>query len=91
MVNYCFICVDVLEGEMMIKRRMVIVMIVLLIVNFMGGLDVIIVNIVLLVIISDLNGICLIGWISLIFLLGIVVMMVLWGWVGELIGNKFIF
>ncbi|WP_204768542.1 MFS transporter [Lactiplantibacillus plantarum] len=76
---------------MMTKRRMAIATIALLIANFMGGLDATIVNTALPAITSDLNGIRLIGWISSIFLLGTAVTTVLWGRVGELIGNKLTF
>ena len=72
----------------MTKRRMTIATIALLIANFMGGLDATIVNTALPAITSDLNGIRLIGWISSIFLLGTAVTTVLWGRVGEAIGNK---
>lgn len=75
----------------MTKRRMAIATIALLIANFMGGLDATIVNTALPAITSDLNGIRLIGWISSIFLLGTAVTTVLWGRVGELIGNKLTF
>lgn len=75
----------------MTKRRMAIAMIALLIANFMGGLDATIVNTALPAITSDLNGIRLIGWISSIFLLGTAVTTVLWGRVGEVIGNKITF
>lgn len=75
----------------MTKRRMVIATIALLIANFMGGLDATIVNTALPAITSDLNGIRLIGWISSIFLLGTAVTTVLWGRVGEVIGNKITF
>ncbi|WP_251946957.1 MFS transporter [Levilactobacillus brevis] len=75
----------------MTKRRMAIATIALLIANFMGGLDATIVNTALPAITSDLNGIRLIGWISSIFLLGTAVTTVLWGRVGEVIGNKITF
>ena len=72
----------------MSKRRIAIATIALLIANFMGGLDATIVNTALPAITSDLNGIRLIGWISSVFLLGTAVTTVLWGRVGETIGNK---
>ncbi|MHC9531875.1 MFS transporter [Dellaglioa sp. L3N] len=75
----------------MTKRRMAIATIALLIANFMGGLDATIVNTALPAITSDLNGIRLIGWISSVFLLGIAVTTVLWGRIGEVIGNKITF
>lgn len=72
----------------MTKRQLGLATIALLIANFMGGLDATIVNTALPAITSDLNGIRLIGWISSIFLLGTAVTTVLWGRVGETIGNK---
>ncbi|RRK10204.1 MFS transporter [Lactiplantibacillus garii] len=75
----------------MTKRRMAIATVALLIANFMGGLDATIVNTALPAITSDLNGIRLIGWISSVFLLGTAVTTVLWGRVGEVIGNKLTF
>ncbi|GEO69308.1 MFS transporter [Levilactobacillus acidifarinae] len=72
----------------MSRRRIAIATVALLIANFMGGLDATIVNTALPAITSDLNGIRLIGWISSVFLLGTAVTTVLWGRVGELIGNK---
>lgn len=70
------------------RRNMAISTIALLIANFMGGLDATIVNTALPAITSELNGIRLIGWVSSIFLLGTAVTTVLWGRVGEIIGNK---
>lgn len=72
----------------MSKTRIAIATVALLIANFMGGLDATIVNTALPAITSDLNGIRLIGWISSAFLLGTAVTTVLWGRVGEIIGNK---
>lgn len=72
----------------MTRRQLGLATIALLIANFMGGLDATIVNTALPAITSDLNGIRLIGWISSIFLLGTAVTTVLWGRVGEIIGNK---
>lgn len=72
----------------MTRRQLGIATIALLIANFMGGLDATIVNTALPAITSDLNGIRLIGWISSIFLLGTAVTTVLWGRLGEIIGNK---
>lgn len=75
----------------MTKNRLAIATIALLIANFMGGLDATIVNTALPAITSDLNGIRLIGWISSIFLLGTAVTTVLWGRIGEVLGNKLTF
>lgn len=70
------------------KRQIFLSTIALLLANFMGGLDATIVNTALPVITSELNGIRLIGWVSSTFLLGTAVTTVLWGQVGEMIGNK---
>ncbi|WP_461218695.1 MFS transporter [Lapidilactobacillus salsurivasis] len=70
------------------KRKLAMATIALLIANFMGGLDATIVNTALPVIISDLNGIRLVGWVSSVFLLGTAITTVLWGRIGETIGNK---
>ena len=76
---------------MMTKRNLAIATIALLISNFMGGLDATIVNTALPAIMSDLNGIRLVGWVSSAFLLGTAVTTVLWGRVAEIFGNKRIF
>lgn len=70
------------------RRQLQIATIALLIANFMGGLDATIINTALPAITSALNGIRLIGWISSIFLLGTAVTTVLWGRIGQIIGNK---
>ncbi|WP_404810799.1 MFS transporter [Companilactobacillus jidongensis] len=75
----------------MSKRNLAIATVALLIANFMGGLDSTIVNTVLPAIMSDLNGIRLVGCISSAFLLGTAVTTVLWGRVGEIFGNKRVF
>ncbi|WP_407890031.1 MFS transporter [Levilactobacillus sp. N40-8-2] len=75
----------------MTKRNLAIATVALLIANFMGGLDATIVNTALPAIMSDLNGIRLVGWISSAFLLGTAVTTVLWGRVGEIFGNKRVF
>lgn len=75
----------------MTKRQLLIATIALLLANFMGGLDATIVNTALPAITSDLNGIRLIGWVSSLFLLGTAVTTVLWGRLGEIIGNKLAF
>lgn len=75
----------------MSKRQLWVATIALLTANFMGGLDATIVNTALPAITSDLNGIRYIGWISSIFLLGTAVTTVLWGRIGEKLGNKFTF
>lgn len=72
----------------MTKRQLIVSTIALLLANFMGGLDATIVNTALPAITSSLNGIRLIGWISSIFLLGTAVTTILWGRLGEIIGNK---
>lgn len=72
----------------MTRRQLTIATLALLIANFMGGLDATIINTALPAITSALNGIRLIGWISSIFLLGTAVTTVLWGRIGEIIGNK---
>lgn len=72
----------------MSKRRLLVATIALLAANFMGGLDATIINTALPAITSDLNGICYIGWISSIFLLGAAVTTVFWGRIGEVLGNK---
>lgn len=75
----------------MTKRNLAIATVALLIANFMGGLDATIVNTALPAIMSDLNGIRLVGWVSSAFLLGTAVTTVLWGRVAEIFGNKHIF
>ncbi|BDZ31562.1 MFS transporter [Lactiplantibacillus sp. WILCCON 0030] len=75
----------------MVKRNLALATVALLIANFMGGLDATIVNTALPAIMSDLNGIRLVGWISSAFLLGTAVTTVLWGRVAENFGNKRIF
>lgn len=75
----------------MSQRQLRIAPLALLLANFMGGLDATIVNTALPAITSDLNGIRLIGWISSVFLLGTAVTTVLWGRIGEMIGNKLAF
>lgn len=75
----------------MTRRQLGIATLALLLANFMGGLDATIVNTALPAITSDLNGIRLIGWISSVFLLGTAVTTVLWGRIGEIIGNKLAF
>lgn len=72
----------------MSRRQLFVATLALLAANFMGGLDATIVNTALPAITSDLNGIRLIGWVSSIFLLGTAVTTVLWGRVGEVLGNK---
>ena len=72
----------------MSKRQLLVATIALLAANFMGGLDATIINTALPAITSDLNGIRYIGWISSIFLLGTAVTTVLWGRIGEVLGNK---
>lgn len=72
----------------MTRRQLLIATLALLAANFMGGLDATIINTALPAITSDLNGIRLIGWVSSIFLLGTAVTTVLWGRVGEVLGNK---
>lgn len=72
----------------MTKRQLIVSTIALLLANFMGGLDATIVNTALPAITSSLNGIRLIGWISSIFLLGTAVTTILWGRLGEIVGNK---
>lgn len=75
----------------MSKRQLLIATLALLLANFMGGLDATIINTALPAITSDLNGIRLIGWVSSIFLLGTAITTVLWGRLGEIIGNKLAF
>lgn len=75
----------------MSRRQLLIATIALLAANFMGGLDATIVNTALPAITSDLNGIRLIGWVSSVFLLGTAVTTVLWGRIGERLGNKITF
>ena len=70
------------------KQQLLVSTIALLLANFMGGLDATIVNTALPAITSSLNGIRLIGWVSSIFLLGTAVTTILWGRLGEIIGNK---
>lgn len=75
----------------MSKRNLALATVALLIANFMGGLDATIVNTALPAIMSDLNGIRLVGWVSSAFLLGTAVTTVLWGRVAETFGYKRIF
>jgi len=75
----------------MTRRNLATATIALLIANFMGGLDATIVNTALPSIMSDLNGMRLVGWVSSAFLLGTAVTTVLWGRVAEIFGNKRIF
>ncbi len=75
----------------MSKRKLVVATIALLLANFMGGLDATIVNTALPEIVSDLQGIRYLGWISSLFLLGTAVSTVLWGRIADIFGNKRIF
>lgn len=75
----------------MTRKQLTVATIALLLANFMGGLDATIVNTALPAITSSLNGIRLIGWISSIFLLGTAVTTILWGRIGEMMGNKLAF
>lgn len=75
----------------MTRKQLIVATIALLLANFMGGLDATIVNTALPAITSSLNGIRLIGWISSIFLLGTAVTTILWGRIGEMMGNKLAF
>ncbi len=75
----------------MTKKNLTIATIALLIANFMGGLDATIINTALPVIMSELNGIRFVGWVSSAFLLGTALTTVLWGRVAEIFGNKRIF
>ena len=70
------------------KRRITITTLALLLGNFMGGLDATIINTALPAIISSLNGITMVGWISSAFLMGTALTTVLWGQIGQIIGNK---
>ena len=72
----------------MTKQKRLIATLALLLANFMGGLDATIINTALPAITSALNGIRLIGWVTAAFLFGTAVTTILWGRVGELIGNK---
>jgi len=73
------------------KGNLAVATVALLIANFMGGLDATIVNTALPSIMSDLNGIRLVGWVSSVFLLGTAVTTILWGRVAETVGNKRVF
>lgn len=70
------------------KKNIFIATIALLLANFMGGLDATIVNTALPAILSDLDGIRLVGWISSVFLLGTAISTVLWGRIADIFGNK---
>ncbi|MBF7104351.1 MFS transporter [Pediococcus pentosaceus] len=72
----------------MTRKNVLMATVALLMANFMGGLDSTIVNTALPAIMSDLNGMRLVGWISSAFLLGSTVTTILWGRIGEMIGNK---
>lgn len=72
----------------MTRKNVLMATVALLMANFMGGLDSTIVNTALPAIMSDLNGMRLVGWISSAFLLGSAVTTILWGRIGEMIGNK---
>ncbi|WP_165006039.1 MULTISPECIES: MFS transporter [unclassified Enterococcus] len=75
----------------MSKRNLIVATIALLLANFMGGLDATIVNTALPEIVSDLQGIRYVGWISSLFLLGTAVSTVLWGRIADIFENKQIF
>lgn len=75
----------------MSKRNLVIATVALLLANFMGGLDATIVNTALPEIVSDLQGMRYVGWVSSLFLLGTAVSTVLWGRIADIFGNKRIF
>lgn len=60
----------------------------MLLLNVMVGIDSMNVNMVLLVIIVDLYGLWLMVWIVVVFLLGMVVLILIWLKMGECFGNK---
>ena len=63
-------------------------MIALLLANFIGGLDTTMLNTALPQIIKDLNGINQLGLLTSMLLFFIAMTTVLWGKLGEVIGNK---
>ena len=63
-------------------------MVALLLANFIGGLDTTMLNTALPHIIKDLNGVNQLGLLTSILLFFIALTTVLWGKLGEVIGNK---
>lgn len=63
-------------------------MVALLLANFIGGLDTTMLNTALPQIIKDLNGVNQLGLLTSILLFFVALTTVLWGKLGEVIGNK---
>ena len=72
----------------MTKKQKRLSMVALLLANFIGGLDTTMLNTALPQIIKDLNGVNQLGLLTSILLFFVALTTVLWGKLGEVVGNK---
>ncbi|RSJ21045.1 MFS transporter [Streptococcus intermedius] len=72
----------------MTKKQKRLSMVALLLANFIGGLDTTMINTALPQIIKDLNGVNQLGLLTSILLFFVALTTVLWGKLGEVVGNK---